>query len=605
MVESMYIGKRLSIKGELCTVRYVGQIPGTKGDWIGVEWDDPSKGKHSGEHDGIKYFECIKHQTTGSFIRPNRPTEDSRSFIEALRKKYASEPVDHVSFVKGEKVQHVEKPSKPIFISGKEVEEVGFDKIRRQLADLQGLRIVILDGLCITRPESRSFRQSISRLGSKSETGDAVSPSDVKDVCPKVTELDLSRNLFEEWREVLTICEQLGNLRNLRVDGTRFRDISLSDEESQHFTSIFTKMRNLSLDDNLLSWQEITTLADTFSNLQSLSASNNTFNRLEDGILPENLTSLTLENNNFRSLDDISPLKSCKKLQKLILKNNDISETTTTGNTSSFPPTLTDIDLSYNAIETWSFIDSLQEVFPGLTSLKIAHNPLFISLHSADGKALSAEDGYMLTIARLAQLKALNHSAISAKERLNSETYYLSLIATELASEPESNAPSILARHRRYKELCEEYGEVNVTRSTSTINPNSLQARLVTLHFHCSSSLAEKLSSEGKYVEGMYTQEIPKAYPVYAVLGIVGKRLGMQPMGLRLVWETGEWDPVREDKREVDEYWDTESEGDGEGEGAQGKEEKRVFREVEIVAGTRHIGMWFDGNEANVRVEAK
>jgi hypothetical protein len=41
---------------------------------------------------------------------------------------------------------------------------------------------------------------------------------DVKEACPKAVEVDLSRNRFEEWREVASICEQLEKLRNLRVE---------------------------------------------------------------------------------------------------------------------------------------------------------------------------------------------------------------------------------------------------------------------------------------------------------------------------------------------------------------------------------------------------
>lgn len=59
MAAGYYIGKRLSYGGSPCTVRYIGQVQGTKGEWLGVEWDDPSRGKHSGEHGGTKYFECM------------------------------------------------------------------------------------------------------------------------------------------------------------------------------------------------------------------------------------------------------------------------------------------------------------------------------------------------------------------------------------------------------------------------------------------------------------------------------------------------------------------------------------------------------------------
>ena len=51
---------RLSLKGQACTVRYVGTVTDKPGEWLGVEWDDANRGKHNGEHEGVKYFECNK-----------------------------------------------------------------------------------------------------------------------------------------------------------------------------------------------------------------------------------------------------------------------------------------------------------------------------------------------------------------------------------------------------------------------------------------------------------------------------------------------------------------------------------------------------------------
>lgn len=53
------VNQRRSYDGSLCTIRYVGRIEGTSGDWLGVEWDNPTRGKHSGEHNGVRYFTCI------------------------------------------------------------------------------------------------------------------------------------------------------------------------------------------------------------------------------------------------------------------------------------------------------------------------------------------------------------------------------------------------------------------------------------------------------------------------------------------------------------------------------------------------------------------
>jgi hypothetical protein len=58
MCSDFHIGQRLSFASALCTVRYIGTVKGTKGEWLGVEWDDSARGKHSGEHDGVRYFTC-------------------------------------------------------------------------------------------------------------------------------------------------------------------------------------------------------------------------------------------------------------------------------------------------------------------------------------------------------------------------------------------------------------------------------------------------------------------------------------------------------------------------------------------------------------------
>lgn len=97
---------------------------------------------------------------------------------------------------------------KAIEISGKVVEEIGFDKIRKQLAELQELRIVLLDGLRISGvlPFYNSSDEQINEAA-----------KEVAATCPKVVELDLSRNLLCRWRDVWEICNQLKHLKRLKV----------------------------------------------------------------------------------------------------------------------------------------------------------------------------------------------------------------------------------------------------------------------------------------------------------------------------------------------------------------------------------------------------
>uniref|UniRef100_A0A8C0MKC2 Tubulin-specific chaperone E n=1 Tax=Canis lupus familiaris TaxID=9615 RepID=A0A8C0MKC2_CANLF len=52
------IGRRVEVNGEHATVRFSGIVPPVAGLWLGVEWDNPERGKHDGSHDGTVYFKC-------------------------------------------------------------------------------------------------------------------------------------------------------------------------------------------------------------------------------------------------------------------------------------------------------------------------------------------------------------------------------------------------------------------------------------------------------------------------------------------------------------------------------------------------------------------
>lgn len=133
-----------------------------------------------------------KSPNAASFVRPTRPAEKPRTFLEALREKYASEvAADQTPVSSGPQ----------IVISGKVAEEIGFDKIRRQQAQLGELKIVILDGM---------------RIDSASDACGRQEP--IRDVCPKVTELNLSRNLLVSVDTVVDICSCLSDLRGLRLE---------------------------------------------------------------------------------------------------------------------------------------------------------------------------------------------------------------------------------------------------------------------------------------------------------------------------------------------------------------------------------------------------
>ena len=299
-----------------------------------------------------------------------------------------------------------------------------------------------------------------------------------------------------------------------------------------------------------------------------------------------------------------------------------------------FPQTLKYLDISYNAVTDWSLINYLTTYFPGLTSLRFAHNPIYINPSATttttiqtptaaeEYSAKSIEEGYMLTLARIAQLKVLNFSTITTADRTNAEMYYLSCIGKELSVVAAEQEGDVVKKHPRYGELVEMYGEPTIVRKQDgKMNTNLLEARLIKFTFYDGDSGERGVNRKNSEDT---TIEIPKSFDVYRVKGIVGRAFSIPPLGLKLTWETGEWDPVAGYEDDVESSDDDESGinpetgkdkketvSDGQTEQATDLQEnghqqgRWMKREVEIMDGTRQIGFWVEGSEVIVRVERR
>lgn len=85
------VGDRVLIAKQRATVRYVGPVQGQEGVWVGVEWDDPTRGKHNGEAGGQRYFTCSSAASTaGSLVRASK-VSPGRSLVEALVQRYTNQ----------------------------------------------------------------------------------------------------------------------------------------------------------------------------------------------------------------------------------------------------------------------------------------------------------------------------------------------------------------------------------------------------------------------------------------------------------------------------------------------------------------------------------
>ncbi|CAI2166690.1 14465_t:CDS:10 [Funneliformis geosporum] len=419
------LNKRIQFEDQLATVRYVGEVPPTKGEWLGVEWDHVSRGKHDGFHEGVRYFICSV-PNSGSFIRYSSKINIGRSFVEAVIVKYIGENVVTLQ-ENEEKSYDAQKDLDVLHWAGTklEVEALGWEKIRRKQRQLDRLNEVGL-----------SFEQ-ISHAGK---------PEEIEATCPNIVDLNLSKNLLSDWETVAKICEQLKKLEVLRLNYNRFQIL----EYSPIFPDAFKNLKNLSLNYTRISWKQIELLEQNFSVLENLQLGFNNIRLSEefDESNKENFKKLNkikgfvklkiinLESNIISSWNEIERFSDLPSLEILFVNNNAIDQIYY--NEDDFPK-LRHLNISDNKIGDWNSVNELNK-FPSLQELRIKKNT-FLS-----------------------------------RDRIDAERFYLKLCITDmkLTEEIEKN-------HPRFKELCEIHGTPIADDISQKSSSSILKDRLLAL----------------------------------------------------------------------------------------------------------------------------
>jgi len=553
----VYLGQRRSYDGALCTVRYRGPLEGTKGEWLGVEWDDVKRGKHDGEHEGQQIFKCLSSSpTAASFLRPSRKPDPSKTLLQAIKFKYGA------SLEKG---AFGNADGERIAISGKVVEEVGFERIQQQQSVLSELRIVLVDELVVSGMTQRN--------ASREEV--AYAQRQLSQTCPNITELDLGWNPIETWQEMADICASLTKLRVLKASGLRLRSFAAQFPEHGH--SPFGNVEELHLNECLIRPAETLDILSFshhvwFPSLKTLSLSQNELdcfrhdqiNDLQFGV---SIKTLILDNNAFQDLSFLPDLLSIfPETEVLSLQGCLISELgpVFSGDMRSFGK-LESLSLAGNRIPSFSFIDSLPSLFPNLTSLRISRNPLYDHPSSDLGLAASkrSDSIYYLTLARIPNLKSLNYTTITARDREEGEIYYLFVAEKDITSmiherDGETSLHHLLesarSKYRRYESLCQKYDRDSIflqyahqsaTAASASIPvqtyaPGTLGARLVHTTFYIRPTPGTKSRRHS------WTRLAPLSVSSYHLKAVLARHFQLPRPQFRLIYESVELDPVRE-----------------------------------------------------------
>ena len=444
MTEEIAVGDRILSGTEKATVRYVGQVSGTKGEWIGVEWDDPNRGKHDGSHNGERYFTTSSGPTAGSFVRAHK-IDRGICLAEGVRRRYG-EVKGETAGVDEDQLDRLRKEFNAPF-----VQVVGFDKVNKQQSDFAKLRIVSLKN------------NGIFGLGKELDVGEWM---------PNVRELDLSQNLIKNWKDVANIGTKLQKLRVLNVSGNK---IPLEPSDLESIREAFaSNLKQLVMNEMKYSWKEISQIASAIPNLQILHISNNNITEIDSippGLLA-NLKELDISENNLGDWNNILRFGDLKNLEILNVNTCGIKKIHFEEN--NLFPSLKFLQIIENAIDSWESIAKLN-CLP-ITDLRVRSNPI-----------MSTEKGEtcrQIIIASIKSLKVLNGTEIFKTERYGAELDYRKKFGLEylqLIKEGKDLGP-FYQKFPRYKEFIDLFGAPEdyelVTNVDTSIKSNLIQVNV-------------------------------------------------------------------------------------------------------------------------------
>ncbi|KAG7092893.1 hypothetical protein E1B28_009201 [Marasmius oreades] len=341
-MQTLSVGTRISYLGDLATVKFIGAVDNTTGTWLGVEWDDPSRGKHDGVKDGKRYFSC-RIPNSGSFIRASAKVLCGVSFLEGLSSKYI------------ESFHGTNTQEKVILGSSNgtiEVEAVNLDKIRGKISDLGRLREISLENELIARPDS---------------------PGAIQRTCPNIRGLDLSRSLLPTWGTLAKISVELAYLQRLALNRTRLTLLY----DRQQMLNGFLHLLELELNDTLTTWQQFQEIIPFMPKLRAVELGYNRLSDLSGSSSPETqIESLNFDSNELSNWSSVwDNLGNFPHLERVVLASNRISEISVPQYHQRITR-LKHISLSSNFLNSWQYIDALSLWFPSLETLSIGANPV-------------------------------------------------------------------------------------------------------------------------------------------------------------------------------------------------------------------------------------
>ncbi|KAF2069020.1 hypothetical protein CYY_009660 [Polysphondylium violaceum] len=358
------LGERIgSDDGYIGTIRYEGKVDGFEGNWFGIEWDHPTRGKHRGTVKGKQYFQCQYPDSSGSFMKKEKIIKGV-DLIHALITKFTRKLENYDDLT-----VHSTKSNKMI-----QIEMVGMDQLRERQKNLKSHSSINAYNLSINKINTNILNQCLSNL----------------------IELNLSHNYLNNWNEIIDLIIQLPLLNKLILSENRlvFNHVEIDNQIKGKGKEIQeSNLTSLTLFDmgGSVTWDHVCYLTENiFKNIQVLAFGKNKLHSIQmnSSSSPsfKHLKSLDLAYNNITCLNDVKALGDLLSLEELNLNHNQITSlqldnqcTNDSDEKYKIFCNLKRIYLSNNLINDWSEIDVLDR-FKSLVELSFRDNPVLDSL---------------------------------------------------------------------------------------------------------------------------------------------------------------------------------------------------------------------------------
>ncbi|XP_055949977.1 tubulin-specific chaperone E-like [Argiope bruennichi] len=460
------IGCRIHCDGEYGTVLYIGPISGMDGTWLGIEWDNPSRGKHSGSYKDVTYF-TTRVPNAGSFIKISK-ADNGISCPAAIRIKYGK--ADDSTVIP----KLINLPQK----SGQErhIEMVGMAKIMGKQSNFSQLTDIVLTGMLVNGP------------GKENE---------LKELVPNVRDLDLSQNLFSTWDAVNGIVKQLPYLSILVLSKNRLRIF----EGEETIREIYKSLKMLVLNDVAYCWKEILSCAVLWPFIEQLCVLDNGITTLEAPTFPifSKLKLLSLDNNPLKNWSEVNKLGDLMNLEEIHLDNTSLESIefpdASPIEKTNFFPSLKVLSIKNNRFERWQDIGELNKL-KSLRNLMVNNNPIILSVNP--------ETARQLIIAKIQGLEILNRTQIERSEKRGAELDYLKRYRNEWVTNYGNGtqnklSDSFMTEHPTYIMLLQKHGaadENEVKEQSALIKDNLICVKIFSPNMPDKPMLIKKLPAE-------------------------------------------------------------------------------------------------------------